>query len=57
MYQMNDRMVPDYLIDLFTETNIVHGHETRQAKFNFVPPIRILGKKFFPIGGLWHGTI
>ena len=38
MYQINNRMVPDYLIDLFTKTNIVHGHETRQAKFNFVPP-------------------
>ena len=38
MYQINNRMVPDYLIDLFAKTNVVHGHETRQAKFNFLPP-------------------
>ena len=38
MYEINNRMVPDVLIDLFTKTNIVHGHESRQAKFHFVPP-------------------
>ena len=26
-------MVPDYLIDLFTKTNVVHGYGTRQAEF------------------------
>ena len=48
-YQINNRMVPDYLNDLFTKTNIVHGHETRQAKFNFVPPKpnTNVGKKSF----------
>ena len=38
MYQINNRMVPGYLIDLFTKTNVVHGHESRLAKFNFLPP-------------------
>ena len=59
MYQINNRMVPDFLIDLFTKTNIVHGHETRQAKFNLclLNQIRILGKNHFPIEGLGHGTI
>ena len=37
MYQIN-RMVSDYLTDLFTKTNVVHSHETGQAKFNFMPP-------------------
>ena len=31
-------MVPDYLIDLFTKTNVVHVYGTRQAEFNFMPP-------------------
>ena len=53
MYQINSGMVPDYLIDLFTKTNIVHGHETRQAKFNFVPPKpnTNFGKKSFSYRG------
>ena len=53
MYQINNRMVPDFLIDLFTKTNIVHGHETRQAKFNLclLNQIRILGKKSFSYRG------
>ena len=41
-------MVPDYLIDLFTKTNVVHGYGTRQAEFNFMPPKpkTNFGKKF-----------
>ena len=59
-YRINNRMVPDYLIDLFTKTNILHGHGTRQAKFNFVPakPNTNFGKKSFSYrGAVWHGTI
>ena len=54
IYQTNNRMVPGYLIDLFTKTNIVHGHETRQAKFNLVPskPNTNFGKKSFSYRGV-----
>ena len=38
MYQLNNDMVPDYVIDLFTKTNVVHGYGTRQAEFNFMLP-------------------
>ena len=38
MYQVNNGMVPDYLIDLFKKTNTLHGYETRQAEFNFLLP-------------------
>ena len=38
MYQLNNGMVPDYLIDLFTKINVVHGYGTRQVEFNFMPP-------------------
>ena len=49
MYQLNNGMVPDYLIDLFTKTNVVHDHGTRQAEFNFMllKPNTNFGKKFF----------
>ena len=48
MYPLNNGMVPDYLIDLFTKTNVVHGYGTRQAEFNFMPPKpkTNFGKKF-----------
>ncbi len=38
MYQVNNGMVPDYLIDLFKKTNTLHSYETRQAEFNFLLP-------------------
>ena len=34
MYQVNNNMVPDYLIDLFTKTSTLHNYQTRQAEFN-----------------------
>jgi hypothetical protein len=34
MYQVNNNMVPDYLIDLFRKTSTLRNHETRQAEFN-----------------------
>ena len=53
MYQLNNGMVPDYLIDLFTKTNVVPGHGTRQAEFNFMPPKlnTDFGKKSFSYRG------
>ena len=46
-------MVPDYLIDLFTKTNVVHGYGTRQVEFNFMPPKpkTNFGKKSFSYRG------
>ena len=38
MYQVNNNMVPDYLIDLFTKTSTLHNYQTRQAEFNFALP-------------------
>ena len=53
MYQLNNGMVPDYLIDLFAKTNVVHDYGTRQVKFNFMsakPKINF-GKKSFSYRG------
>ena len=59
MYQLNNGMVSDYLIDLFTKTNVIPGHGTRQAEFNFLPPKlnTNFGKKFFHIEAQWPGII
>ena len=53
MYQLNNGMVPDYLIDLFTKTNVVHGYGTKQDEFNFMPlkPNTNFGKKSFSYRG------
>ena len=53
MYKVNNNEVPDYLVDLFTKTSSSHGYESRQAKFNFVPPKPNTNfcKKSFSYGG------
>ena len=54
-------MVPDYLIDFFTKTNVVHGYGTRQVEFNFMPPKpkTNFGKKSFSYRGAvaWNRVI
>ena len=54
-YPLNNGMVPDDLqvTDLFTKTNVIHSHETRQAEFNFMPlkSNANFGKKSFSYRG------
>lgn len=38
MYQVNNNMMSDYLIDLFTKTSAIHNYKTRQAGFNLALP-------------------
>jgi hypothetical protein len=54
MYQVNNNMVPDYLIDLFTKISTLHNHEIRQAKFNLAlprPNTKFFVKKSFAYRG------
>jgi hypothetical protein len=53
MYQVNNNMVPDYLIELFTKTSTLHNYQTRQAEFNFAlpKPNTNFGKKSFSYRG------
>ena len=32
MYQVNNNLAPQYLIDLFCNTNFLHDHNTRYAE-------------------------
>ena len=54
MYHLNNGMVPDYLIDLFTKINVGYGHGTRPAELNFMPPKpnTNFGKKSFSHRGV-----
>jgi hypothetical protein len=38
MYTIKHKMLPNYLIDIFTSTNEIHDYSTRQSEFNFALP-------------------
>ena len=38
MYQVHNNIVPNYLIDLFTKTSVIHIYETRHAESNSALP-------------------
>ena len=38
MYKIEHKMVPNYLIDIFANTNEIHDYSTRQNEFNFALP-------------------
>ena len=35
MYKIKHKMLPNYLIDIFTNINEIHDYSTRQSEFNF----------------------
>ena len=50
MHNLDNRLVPDYLTDLFSKTNAgMVMHDTRQGQFNSMPPkpYTNFGKTFF----------
>ena len=52
MYQVNNNLVPPYLMDVFCNTNSIHDQDTRYAKDALaLNQIRILGKSRIPIAG------
>ncbi len=38
MYKVKNRLVPDYLCDMFTNVGDVHDHNTRQSEANLTLP-------------------
>jgi hypothetical protein len=38
MYKIKHKMLPNYLIEIFTSTNEIHDYSTRQSEFNFALP-------------------
>ena len=38
MYKIKRKMLPNYLIDIFTNANEIHDNSTRQSEFNFALP-------------------
>ena len=38
MYKVKNRLVPDYLCDMFTNVGDVHDHNTRQSETNLTLP-------------------
>ena len=59
MYQIRHKMLPNYLIDIFANTNEIHDYSTRQSEFNFVlpKPNTNFEKKSFSCRGAeaWNG--
>ena len=42
MYKIKHKMLPNYLIDIFTSTHEIHDYSTRQSEFNFALPKPII---------------
>ena len=38
MCKIKHKVLPNYLIDIFTNANEIHDYNTRQSEFNFVLP-------------------
>ena len=53
MYQVNNNLVPQYLMDVFCNTNSIHDQDTRYAKdaLALLNQIRILGNSRIPVAG------
>ena len=59
MYKIKHKMLPNYLIDIFTNTSEIHDYSTRQNEFNFAlpKPNTNFKKKSFSYRGAeaWNG--
>ena len=47
MYKVLNNLAPEYLKDLFRETNQVHDHDLRNSDLNLLPPKPIFSKRVF----------
>ena len=59
MYKIKHKVLPNYLIDIFTNANEIHDYNTRQSEFNFAlpKPNTNFKKKSFAYRGAeaWNG--
>jgi hypothetical protein len=38
MFKVKNKMLPNHLTEIFTNTNPIHNHKTRNSDFNFALP-------------------
>ena len=51
MYKIKCKMLPNYLIDIFANTNEIHDYSTRHSELNFALPKPNFKKKSFSYRG------
>ena len=60
MYKIDKKLVTKYLIEMFTNINQIHDHNTRQSQCNFAlpkPNTNFMEKKHLVTGAHWSGII